>query len=489
MADKHVVIIGGGLGGLLSAIKLKEAGYAFTLLERSDGVGGTWHDNKYPGCSCDVPVSLYQFSFAPSLVWNKSFPEADEVEAYANELVERYQLGPHIRLGEGAQQAEWDEEQNIWHVTTENGDVLEGTALIGALGQLNKPQWPTIEGLDEFEGDIMHSAQWDRSVPYENKRVGVIGTGASAVQLIPPMAKQAAHLTVFQRSANYIVPRPDQPITPEDKALIMSDPEGAAKVGELMRELTFAAAELQTWKTFEWTPEGRAAFTRRARDHMEATITDPAMRETLTPDFPIGCRRVLICDDYYETLVRENVTLETTHISHILPNGLELTDGRVVDLDFIALATGFNTTDWRWSVDVKGADGQWLHEAWADVPQAYLGITVAGFPNFFMMYGPNTNLGHNSITSMMEAQIGYVIKALDALEETGSVSMAPTKTAQDAFNTKLQNDLKNTVWGDEACGASWYKTDAGYITQNWSGNVTAYAAAVSEVRREDFEWR
>lgn len=488
MASKHVVIIGGGLGGLLSAIKLKEAGHTFTLFERSDGVGGTWHDNKYPGCSCDVPVSLYQFSFAPSLVWNKGFPEADEVEAYANELVDRYQLAPGIRLGEGVKTAEWSEENKRWAITTSKGETVTGDALIGALGQLNKPKWPEIEGLENFEGPIMHTARWDRSVPYQNKRVGVIGTGASAVQLVPPMAKEADHLTVFQRSPNYIVPRPDQAITPEDKELIMADPENAAKVGALMRELTFAAAELQTWKAFEWTPEGRAAFTRRARDHMEATITDPDMREKLTPNFPVGCRRVLICDDYYEALVRKNVTLETTHIARILSDGVELTTGEKVELDFIALATGFDTTDWRWSVDIKGSGGQWLHEAWAEIPKAYLGITVAGFPNFFMMYGPNTNLGHNSITSMMEAQIGYVTAALDALDGKDASCMAPSPSAQDKFNAQLQNDLKATVWGDEACGASWYKTSEGYITQNWSGTVTAYTEAVSTVKLDDYEW-
>lgn len=487
MSKGHVIVIGGGLGGLLAAIKLKEAGYAFTLLEKNKSVGGTWHENKYPGCSCDVPVALYQYSFAGSLVWNKGYPVADEVEAYANELVERYELGPSIRLGTAAKTAVWDSAAKRWTVTTESGETLEAMAVVGALGQLNKPKWPQIDGLETFEGPAMHTARWDRSQSWQGKRVGVIGTGASAVQLVPPMARTAEHLTVFQRSPNYIVPRPDQEITAEDKALATANIEAATFVGQLNRQMIFETAERLTWKAFQWTPEGRAAFTARARNHLEASITDPEMRAKLTPDYPVGCRRVLICDDYYETLVRDNVSLETVHIKRVHPDGVELTDGRRIALDFLALATGFDTTDWRWSVDVCGAGGKWLHEEWADVPKAYYGIGVADFPNLFMLYGPNTNLGHNSITYMMEAQMGHIIKALGVLEADGAAAMAPTRAAQDAFNAELQRDLAKTVWGDKDCGASWYKTEEGYITQNWSRSAREYAEAVAEVRREDYE--
>lgn len=486
MSKGHVVIIGAGLGGLLAAIKLKEAGYTFTVLEKNHAVGGTWHENKYPGCSCDVPVALYQYSFAGSLVWTKGYPIADEVEAYANELVERYQLAGSIKLGQPAQKACWNEASKSWHVTTLAGETVEAMAVVSALGQLNHPKWPQIEGLESFAGPLMHTARWDRSKVWKGARIGVIGTGASAVQLVPPMAQEADHLTVFQRSPNYIVPRPDEVITPEDKALMMSDMEGALQVGALQRQLIFETAERLSWKAFAWTPEGRAAFTARARNHLEKTIKDPDMRKALTPDYPIGCRRILICDDYYEALARDNTRLETTHIARVHPDGIELVDGRHVPLDFLVLATGFDTNNWRRSVDVQGQDGAWLHETWADVPKAYLGIGVAGFPNYFMLYGPNTNLGHNSITSMMEAQMGHILSALDLLENEDAVALAPSQAAQDAFNAQLQADLKKTVWGDPECGASWYKTEDGYISQNWSGSVTDYQAAVAEVKRGDY---
>lgn len=486
MSKGHVVVIGAGLGGLLAAIKLKEAGYRFTVLEKNQAVGGTWHENKYPGCSCDVPVALYQYSFAGSLVWSKGYPIADEVEAYANELVTRYQLEPHIRLGTPAQKAVWDDQAKHWQVTTLAGEVLEAKAVISALGQLNIPKWPKIEGLDSFSGAMMHTARWDRSQSWEGKRVGVIGTGASAVQLVPPMAETAKHLTVFQRSPNYIVPRPDEDITAEDKALMMADMDSALQVGALQRQLIFETAERLSWKAFSWTPEGRAAFTARARHHLEKTIKDPDMRKALTPDYPIGCRRILICDDYYKALVRDTVSLETSHIARMHPSGAELKDGRRIDLDFLVLATGFETNDWRRSVDVQGQNGQWLHQVWGDLPKAYLGIGVAGFPNYFMLYGPNTNLGHNSITTMMEAQMGYIISALTLLEEEGAAALAPSQAAQDAFNAQLQADLKKTVWGDAACGGSWYKTEAGEITQNWSGSVGDYQRAVGEVKRGDY---
>ena len=486
MDNRHVVIIGGGLGGLIAAIRLKESGRDFTLLEKNPKVGGTWFENTYPGCACDVPVVLYQLSFAPSANWSRVYPQADEVQAYAEELVERYQLGPQVRLSEGAASAAWNAGAKIWTVTTHKGNRIEAGAVVGALGQLNRPALPDIEGRNSFSGPAMHTARWDRSVSWDGKRVGVIGSAASAIQAIPELAKTAEHVTVFQRTPNWIIPRNDMAITPEMKALMASQPEAAMRVAGINRSLWFENADGLTWHAFSYTDEGRAALTRIALDHLEAQVPDPALRAKLTPGYPVGCKRILISDDLYPALQQDNVTLETGAIARIVPDGVETSTGTHHACDILMYATGFNTSDWHWSVEVSGEQGT-LNDAWKGGAEAFQGVTVAGFPNLFVLYGPNTNLGHNSITYMMEAQVGYVLKALDRMEKDGIAAIAPSKAAQDAYNRKLQAELAQTVWGDAACGRSWYKTEDGKITQNWSRKAGEFADMLSEFRIEPYE--
>ncbi|WP_018149009.1 flavin-containing monooxygenase [Henriciella marina] len=486
MAKKHAIIIGSGLGGLTAAIKLQEDGHTFDLIDRNPKVGGTWYENSYPGCACDVPVALYQLSFAQSINWTRTFPQGPEIQAYAEEIAERYQLGPSMHLGDEAISAVWDETARNWTVKTESGTTFTGDILVGALGQLNRPNWPDIDGLDKFEGAMMHSARWDHSVSFEGKRVGVIGSAASAVQIIPEIAKTAGHLTVFQRTPNWVVPRRDVPVTPEEQALMFTQPETAMDLGARGRQLMYDNADHFFWQVFEWTEAGRAAYTAIATNHLNAQVPDPDLRKKLTPDYPVGCRRILISDDYFPALQRDNVELVTEAPTSIDASGVTTPDGTHRDFHVLIFATGFETTEWKWTVDVEGVEDKRLNDVWAERPSAYAGVTVSGFPNLFVLYGPNTNLGHNSITFMLERQVEYMMKAIETMDARSVSAMMPKKSAQDAWNKRIQADLQKTVWADPACN-SWYKTEDGLITQNWSSHTRDYAREVEEVKVEDYD--
>lgn len=477
-----VAVIGAGLGGLCAAIRLKEAGFDdIVILEKADKVGGTWRDNSYPGCACDTPVAMYQFSFAPSLGWSHIYPRAAEVQRYAEYLADNFGLRPHLKFGAETTEARWDEAKSVWRIATKAGETIEVQAIVPALGQLNRPTIPEIEGRARFAGPSFHSARWDHSVDLKGKRVGVIGSAASAVQLIPEIAKVAGEVTVFQRTPNWVIPRLDRPITEEEKALMMTEPQ----IAQLGREQIYASADYLFWQVFSWTEEGRAAYTRVALNHLEEQVPDPELRKKLTPDYPIGCKRILITDDFYPALMRPNVSLVTDRIARITEKGVETADGAERDFDVIVYATGFETTGWHWSMDVVGREGRRLDDVWSQAPEAYLGIATAGFPNMFMLYGPNTNLGHNTITFMIERQVEYTVKALGEMHKAGARSIEVTKAAQDRFNRELQAALAKTTWADPGC-RSWYKTADGRITQNWSSHTRDYAKATANVAMSDY---
>lgn len=480
-----VAVMGAGLGGLCAGIKLKEAGFDdFVILEKAERVGGTWRDNSYPGCCCDVPVALYQYSFAPSLSWSHIFPRFNEIQKYTEDLADNFGLRPHLHFNEETKTAVWDDARSVWTLTTASGATHEANALIAALGQLNRPKLPDIEGRDSFRGPAFHSARWDHGVDLKGKRVGIVGSAASAVQIIPEVAKVADHVTVFQRTPNWVIPRMDRAITEEEKALMMTAPELAG----MGRELTFLNADHLFWQAFSWTKEGRDAYTRVALNHLADQVPDENLRRKLTPDYPIGCTRVLIADDFYPALMRPNVSLVTERIACMTPSGVKTRDGKAHDFDVIVYATGFETTGWQWSVDVIGRGGKRLKDVWADEPKAYLGLTVSHFPNMFILYGPNTNLGHNSITSMLEHQVAYTVRALAGLRERSKQSMDVTGSALARFNEKLQQDLARTTWADPRCH-SWYKNDKGHITQNWSSHVRGYGAATAAIDWADYDVR
>ena len=483
--NPSVAVIGAGLGGLCAAIKLKEAGFDdVVILEKAGKVGGTWRDNSYPGCCCDVPVSLYQFSFAPSLGWSHIYPRAAEVQQYTETLADNFGLRSQLRLNEETKSAVWDDTRSIWKLTTSSGKTYEANAIVAALGQLNRPQFPSIEGRESFAGASFHSARWDHSVRLAGKRVAIVGSAASAVQIIPEIAKEVGQLTVFQRTPNWVVPRLDRAITEEEKALAMTVPH----VAMMARDMVYQNADHFFWQAFSWTKEGRAAYTRVALNHLEEQVSDPGLRKKLTPDYPIGCKRILYTDDYYPALMRPNVALETGAIARITPKGIETQDGKLHDFDVIVYATGFETTGWHWSVDVVGKGGRRLNDEWAESPQAYLGISVAKFPNMFVLYGPNTNLGHNSITFMLERQVEYTVKALSEMKVRNIAAMEVTQQAQERFNRELQEALNKTTWADPHC-RSWYKNAQGHITQNWSSHTRDYAAATEKVKWEDYTVR
>ena len=482
-----IAIVGAGLGGLAAAIKLKEAGYEnFVILEKADRVGGTWAQNTYPGCSCDVPVALYQYSFAPAIHWTNTYPHSSEVQAYAEQLVDGFGLAPHLKLNTESISAVWDQTSAQWTLMTRDGTIFNFGAIISALGQLNRPMTPSFMGQDDFNGTRMHSAAWDHNIDLSGKRVGVIGSAASAVQLIPEVAKVARHLTVFQRTPNFIGPRNDRAIKASEVALLMSDPSAAIDIGDRSRQLTFNTADSFFWKAFSWTPEGRTAYTEVARDHLEKQISDPVLRAKLTPDYPVGCKRFLFADNFYPALCLTHVDLETSPIASFDADGITTMNGTHFALDAIIYATGFETTGWNWSLDIQGIGGMALSDAWRDGPRAYLGITTTGFPNFFMLYGPHTNLGHNSITYMIEQQVSYIVQALDGLLEKSAKVMDVMPDAQQRFFDSLQSQLSKTVWADPYCN-SWYKNDKGQITQNWGDSCAAYAQAVQDVVWGDYK--
>lgn len=481
-----IVIIGAGLGGLAAAIQLRQAGYHnLRILEKDGKVGGTWAQNTYPGCSCDVPVVLYQYSFAPATHWTNTYPSSAELQAYCEQLVAQFDLGPLLSLATEAISAIWQADSHSWTITTKQGETLQAGAIISALGQLNRPAIPALPGQDVFAGASMHSAAWDHKVDLAGKKVGVIGSAASAVQLIPEVAQVAGKLVVFQRSANYIGPRGDREIPASEVALLMSNPAAAMDIGARNRALVFDTADTFFWQAFSWTPEGRAAYGEVARRHLESQIADPDLRAKLTPDYPVGCKRFLFTDTFYPALTLPHVTLETARIEQLTASGITVAGGVHHDLDVIIYATGFETTGWHWSLDVVGDHGQRLADQWAYGPEAYLGITTAHFPNFFMLYGPHTNLGHNSITYMMERQIDYIKAVLDGMAARQVDVATVTEDAQARFLLGLQDRLSATVWADPACN-SWYKNDQGKITQNWGGNCRDYADAVRDVVWSDY---
>jgi cation diffusion facilitator CzcD-associated flavoprotein CzcO len=456
-----IVIVGAGFGGIGLGVNLKKRGCNdFIILEKSDSVGGVWHKNRYPGAACDVPAHLYSFSFEPRADWPQKYASQAEILRYLVHCVRKYDLEPHIRLGVEVIEARWDQATHRWIVRAADGGLIYARALVTATGQLSRPSYPRVPGLSRFAGPLFHSAEW-QDHDLRGKSVAVIGTGASAIQIVPAIAAQVSRLYVFQRSAAYVLPKSDMIYSARHIQLFKSFP-GLLR---LQRMLVYLQHEQRAFAFITW----RAALRTKRRAffrHLCRGVKNIAVRERLTPDYRLGCKRILLSNDFYPALDRANVELVTARIEEIAPNTIVAADAER-KVDCIICATGFAASDFLVPIRVIGLGGQELHQCWKNGAEAYLGITVCGFPNFFMLYGPNTNLAHNSVVFMIESQIRYVLACLARLECHGVRSIDVKNNRQQRYNRRIQQRLRNAIWS-KGC-TSWYLTAAGKNTTNWPG--------------------
>ncbi|MDT7549409.1 MAG: hypothetical protein QOE84_1803 [Actinomycetota bacterium] len=460
-ASVRVAIIGSGFAGLGVAIGLRRQGEGdFVVLERANDLGGTWRDNSYPGCACDVPSHLYSFSFAPNPNWSRMFSGAAEIHDYMQQVATEHGVRPHLRFGTELLDARWIEGEQRWHLTTTRGP-LTAQVLVCGTGPLSEPLVPDLPGLADFEGNAFHSARWDHEHDLTGGRVAVVGTGASAIQFIPAVAEQAAALTVFQRTPPWVLPRFDRAIKDSAKEKYRANPRRQLRARSAiywLRELNLLA----------FTKRGRVSrlAERLARHHLRRQVPDAALRERLTPSYALGCKRILLSDDYYPALVRPNVEVVAAPVVEVRAHSVVDGDGREHPVDTIVFATGFHTTDQPIAARLRGRDGRLLSEVWDPSPQAYLGTTVSGFPNLFLMLGPNTVLGHTSVIYMIEAQVTYVLDALRTMDRLGASSVDVTERALSSYNDDIQRQLAGTVWNAGGC-KSWYLDAAGRNSSLW----------------------
>lgn len=467
------VIIGAGFAGIAMGRQLDRAGVGdFVILERADGAGGVWRANRYPGAACDVPSHLYSFSFFPNPDWSRKFSPQAEILAYLDRAADAFDLRRRMRFGCTVTGLTFDEDEGRWRVTLSDGRTLCARTVISAVGQLSEPVIPPIPGLDGFEGRVVHSAEWPAELDVTGQTVAVIGAAASAVQLLPEMAQRAAHLTVFQRTPNWIIDKPDRRFTALEKAAFRHVPGWHW----LYRTASFLIHETRFAAFLSGTPAN--AFTRwRMLQRLKREVRDPALRARLTPDFAPGCKRILLTSDFYATLQRPNVTLDDSGVASIGPREIINGKGKRVAAGTLVFATGFKATQFLPTISVTGRDGRDLRAVWGESPRAYRGVAVHGFPNLLMLYGPNTNLGHNSIIFMLERQSEYAARQVRRLIGEDLRTLEVTAKAEARFNQVMQARLARTVWAEDC--PSWYKTRDGVITNNWSGLATGFALALA----------
>jgi cation diffusion facilitator CzcD-associated flavoprotein CzcO len=475
-----LVVVGSGFAGLCAAVKLKESGREdFVVLERGDDVGGTWRDNTYPGAACDVPSHVYSFSFAPNPDWSRSFSPQAEIHAYLKRVARERDVLRHIRFATEVTSATWVPEHQHWALTTTQGD-LTADVLVAGTGALSDPTTPDIPGISTFQGTVFHSARWDHSWSAAGRRVAVVGTGASAIQFVPFLQREAEQLVLFQRTAPWVLPRADRGISRAERRAYARWPG----LQRAVRSAIYLGRESHLIG-FRYHRGILKLGERLATKQLEAQVKDPVLREKLTPRFELGCKRVLLSSTYYPALTQPNASVVTDRIVSVVPEGVVTEDGTTHEVDTIVFGTGFHVTDPP-VADRIVVDGISLAKHWAaEGMQAHRGLTVAGFPNLFFLVGPNTGLGHNSMVLMIEAQVGHMVQALDAMDAGGYAVIEPRADVQAAYNAALQGELAKTVWSTGGC-SSWYLDDRGRITTLWPGFTFSYMRRMKRFRLSEY---
>ncbi len=475
--DLRIAIIGAGPGGLCAGVRLKQAGFEdFVILEKASGLGGTWHHNRYPGCACDIPSHLYSFSFELGWDWSRPYGSQAEILAYLEHCAAKYGLLPHCRFGSGVTNARWDEGRARWRLTLDAGGDVEADVVVSGLGMFNDLATPEIPGLDDFGGTRFHSARWNWDHDLTGETVGVVGSAASAVQFVPEIVKQARQVHLFQRTANWVMPKEDTPFSEEQRAYLREHPEAVRAIREEIYQrvdggMTFA------------DPAALAELEASVLAAIEA-VEDPALREKLRPRHPLGCKRPLLSNDYYPAFNRPNLELVTESISGVTRDAVVTSDGKHRRVDTLILATGFATTRYLSAIDVVGRGGRRIDEAWRDGASAYLGITTPGFPNLFMLYGPNTNNG--SILTMIESQVEYTVRQVQRLAHEGLawLDVRPEPTGQ--FNEDVQAAIgRVAVWQADCNG--YYRSPSGRVVTQWPYSMTEFRERTAKPDADAYE--
>jgi cation diffusion facilitator CzcD-associated flavoprotein CzcO len=475
----RVLVVGAGFGGIATAIELRRHGIEdVTILERAPDLGGTWFYNTYPGAACDVPSHLYSFSYAQRRDWSRLCSPQEEIHEYLHEVAARHGVDRLVRTGQTVTACSWDDAAGLWTVETSEGERYEAEAIVLATGQLHQPHVPLIQGASEFAGHHFHSASWDHSYDLAGKRVGVVGTGASAVQFVPEIAPRLAHMTVFQRTGNWFLPRKNRPYPAPLRKLFERSPRLQAMrrqfVFEYSESLTLMIRHPRTWGRFG---------AMRSRTFMRSQLKDETLREKVWPDYTFGCKRILFSSEFLPALERPNVELENAPIEAIVPEGVRTADGRVHELDCLIWATGFRTNDFMFPMAITGRDGRSLEEAWANGAHAHLGICVPSFPNMFVLYGPNTNTSGGSIIFYLEMQTAYVRQALQQVAARGAGAIEVRADVEAASDREVQHRFNGTAWTQ--CD-SWYRDVNGRIVANWPGYMREYQRRTGTLDTSEF---